>query len=129
MFSPDFIKLEKLDYTDVVLNVIKNWNPDPQQISVEEYNKYKEIILSKINNKKIPYAIQIERITLDTGSQGEKEEEFILSLEFDDIYLNFIEDIFASTECTNLQYNTNSERKKLSEIKSLCEIWNKDHLS
>ncbi len=115
--NPDLIKLERIDYTDQVLDAIKNWKTDPQLIDLEEYNKYKEIILLKIKDKKIPYTIQIDRITIDTNSQGEKEEEFILSLEFDDMYLNFIEDVYFSTECSSLHYDYKSE------IKELCEIW------
>ena len=109
------IKLERIDYTDRVLDALKNWNRDPQLIDLEKFNKYKELILSRIYDKKILYTIQIEKITIDTNSQGEKEEEFILSLECNDIYLNFIEDVFFSTECTSLHYDSNE----------LCEIWGK----
>ena len=72
--NPDLIKLERIDYTDQVLEAISRWKRAPQLIDLGEYDKHKAIILSKIKEKKIPYTTHIERIIIDTNSQGEKEE-------------------------------------------------------
>ncbi|MFX0001203.1 MAG: hypothetical protein ACFE88_13910 [Candidatus Hermodarchaeota archaeon] len=117
MKDNDLIRLERIDYTDQVLDAINNWKRNPELIDSEKYNKYKDIILSKIKDKSIPYTTEIERITIDTNSKGKKEEEFILSMEFDDGYLNFIEDVFFTNECSSLNYNIDSD------VNELCEIW------
>lgn len=113
----DLIKLKRIDYTDQVLDAVNNWKRNPELIDSKEYNKYKDIIISKIKDKKVPYTKEIVRIIIDTNSQGKKEEEFILSLEFDDGYLNFIEDVFFNEECSSLHFNFDPN------LIELCEIW------
>jgi hypothetical protein len=114
--------LQKLDYTKEVITAIREWKRDPRQINIEQYNTYKDLILSKINNKKKPFTNQIEKILVIRNSQMNSEEEFILSLRLDDLNLNFIEDAFTSEEYTCLQYISNLERNKISKISTLCEI-------
>jgi small GTP-binding protein len=111
----DRVELKRIDYTDKVLDAINNWKRFPN-LSEEKYNEHKNLILSKINGKTTPYAIGIDRINIDTDSEGNKEEEFILSLEFGDDYLNIIEDVLFTEEASNLAHNYNLDYPYLCEI-------------
>ena len=95
-------ELKKIDFTDKVLDAVNNWERNPE-IKEEKYNQYKNVILTKIKAKEVPFSTAIERTLIFGDTEGNEDVEFVLYLEFDDGYVtNFIEEVFFSHECSIL---------------------------